>query len=181
LRSSNRRIFAIGDVTGGPLFTHVAGYHAGIALRNALFRIPARTRLAALPWATYTDPELAQVGLRETEARAQHGDRIRVLRADFAANDRAVAECRGTGFLKVMTTRRGRIVGASIVGHGAGELLAPWTLALSAGLKIGDMAQVIAPYPTLSEISKRAAGTYYAPTLFGPRVRRLVRLLSAFG
>lgn len=181
LRSTNRRIFAAGDVVGGPLFTHVAGYHAGIIIRNALFRIPAKTSYGALPRVTYTDPELAQVGLSEAEARAIHTDAIRVARADFAHNDRAQTDGGTQGFLKAIIGRKGRVLGATIVGRHAGELALTWVLAISKGHKIGDLAGLIAPYPTLSEISKRAAGSYFTPTLYSPRVRRLVQFLGAFG
>lgn len=181
LRTSNKRIFAIGDVIGGYQFTHMANYHAGIVLRNALFRLPAKNAPKAFPWVTYTDPELAHVGLTEAEARQANGDAIRVVQADFAQNDRAQAEGTTHGFLKAVVGRRGAILGATIVGAHAGELILPWVLAISKGHKIGDMAGLIAPYPTLSEISKRAAGSYYTPALFSARTRWLVRILGAFG
>lgn len=181
LRTSNKRIFAAGDVIGSYQFTHVASYHAGIVLRNALFRLPARNTPKAVPWVTYTDPELAQVGLNEADARNAHGDSIRVVRAEFADNDRAQADGTTNGFLKAVVGKRGRILGATIVGPHAGELILPWVLAISKGHKIGDMAGVIAPYPTLGEISKRAAGSYFTPTLFSARTRWLVRFLGAFG
>lgn len=181
LRTSNKRIFAAGDVIGGYQFTHMANYHAGIVLRNALFRLPAKSAPKALPWVTYTDPELSQVGLTEADARVKHGDKIRVLRADFSHNDRAQAEGAPQGFLKAVVTKRGHILGATIVGPHAGELILPWVLAISKDLKIGDIASLIAPYPTLSEISKRAAGSYYTPSLYSPRTRMLVRFLGVFG
>ena len=181
LRTSNRRVFAAGDVAGGPQFTHWASYHAGIILRNALFRLPARVDEAALPWVTFTDPELAQVGLTEAEARSRHGDAIRVLTAPFADNDRARAERRIQGFAKAVTDTRGRILGATIVGAHAGEIVQPWALAMAGKLPIGKMASMIAPYPTLGEINKRIAGSYYTPTLFGGRTRALVRLLRWLG
>lgn len=181
LRTTNKRIFAAGDVIGGFQFTHAAGYHAGIVLRNALFRLPAKNAPKALPWVTYTDPELAHVGLTEAEARKAHGDAVRILRADFAQNDRAQAEGHTEGFLKAVVSKRGKILGATIVGPQAGELILPWVLALSKGLKIGDMASVVAPYPTLGEISKRAAGSYFTPALFSNRTKWLVRFLGAFG
>jgi pyruvate/2-oxoglutarate dehydrogenase complex dihydrolipoamide dehydrogenase (E3) component len=181
LRTSNRRIFAAGDVAGGYQFTHLAGYHAGIVLRNALFRLPSKADTRALPWVTYTDPELAHVGLTEAQAREAHGKAVRVLRAEFAGNDRAQAERATEGLIKVVVGKRGHVLGASIVGAHAGELILPWVLAIGQRLKIGALAGVIAPYPTLSEISKRAAGSYYTPTLFGPRTRALVRLLGRLG
>lgn len=181
LRSSNKRIFAAGDVAGSYQFTHLASYHAGIVLKNALFRLPAKVDTRALPWVTFTDPELAQVGLTEAQARQRHGDRFRVLRSDFADNDRAQAEGVGEGFLKAMVTRRGHVLGATIVGPHAGELIQSWVLAVGSGLEIGALARMIAPYPTLGEISKGAAGCFYAPSLFSPGMRRLVRVLGMFG
>lgn len=181
LRTTNRRVYAAGDVAGGYQFTHLAGYHAGIIIRNALFRLPAKARPSALPWVTYTDPEIAHVGLGEAEAREQHGDPIRVLRADLSANDRAQAEGEAEGFLQAIVDKRGRVLGATIVGAHSGELILPWVLAISQRLKIGALASLIAPYPTLSEVSKRAAGSFYTPRLFSPRTRAIVRFLGAFG
>ncbi len=181
LRTTNRRAFAIGDVAGGPQFTHVALYHAGIVIRNALFRLPAKVDYRALPWVTYTDPELAQVGLTEAAARQAVGGALRVLRWPFAENDRAHAERDRTGLVKVVTRPNGRILGASILGAGAGELILPWALAISKKLKIGDFANLVVPYPTRGEAGKRAAGSFYTPALFSPRTRRIVRFLARFG
>ena len=178
LRSTNRRIYAVGDAAGGLQFTHVAGAHAGIFIRQALFGLPAKFATHAIPWVTYTDPELAQVGLTESEARAKHGDALTVLRQDFHHNDRATAEARAHGLLKLMVVK-GRPVGASIVGPQAGELIGLWALAISANLKISTVAGMIAPYPTLGEISKRSAGAYFSPTLFdNPRLKQVVRLVQ---
>ncbi len=179
LRTTNRRAYAIGDSAGGPQFTHVALYHAGIVIRNALFRLPARVDYRALPWVTYTDPELAQVGLSEAAARAR--GEVRVLRWPFADNDRARTERDTIGEVKVVTTPRGRILGATILGAAAGDLILPWALAISQKLKIGAMANLMVPYPTRGEAGKRAAGSFYTPTLFAPRTRRLVRFLAWFG
>lgn len=180
LRTTNRRAFAIGDVAGPYQFTHMAGYQAGVVIRRALFRLPAKVDYRAVPWVTYTDPEVAQVGMTEERARAAHGD-VKVLRENFADNDRARAERDTDGLIKVMTTRRGRILGASIVGAGAGDLVLPWSMMIARKMKIGAMASLIAPYPTRGEIAKRAAGAYYTPSLFGPRTRWMVRLLSRLG
>lgn len=180
LRSTNKRVFAIGDVAGALQFTHVAGYHAGIVIRNALFKLPAKVNYKAVPWVTYTDPELANVGLTETEAKERLGDDIRILRWPFAENDRAQAERKTDGFIKVITDRKGRIHGACIVGSHAGEFILLWVLAIEKGLKIGAMASAIAPYPTLSEVSKRASGSFYTASLFSERTKRLVRFLLRF-
>ncbi len=181
LRTSNKKIFAIGDAAGGLQFTHVAGYHSGIVIRNALFRVPAKADHSAVPWATYTDPELAHVGLTEELARKEHGDNVRVLKWEVAENDRARAERNTEGMIKVVVGKKGRILGATIAASKAGELIQPWVLAMSTKLKIGAMATFIAPYPTLGEISKRAAGDYYTPTLYSPRVRFFVKLLGKLG
>lgn len=182
MRTSNKKVFAIGDCAGGLQFTHVAGYHAGIVIKNALFRLPSKADHRFVPWVTYTDPELANVGLSEAKAVEQFGtDGITILRWPYHENDRAQAEGATDGMVKVVTTKKGKILGAAIVGRHAGELILPWCLALSQGLKIGAMATVIAPYPTLSEVSKRAAGSYYTPSLFSERTKKIVRFLSRFG
>ena len=180
LRTSNPRIFAIGDATGGPMFTHVAGYHGGIVLRNALFRWPAKVDLRALPWVTFTDPELAQVGLTEQAAR-EAGHDVRCLQSPFAENDRARTERHHDGFIRLVLDRRNRVLGATIVGPQAGELLHIWIIMVSRRLPLSAVAGMIAPYPTLGEIGKRAAGNLYAETLFGARTRWLVRLLLRLG
>ncbi|WP_416357780.1 dihydrolipoyl dehydrogenase family protein [Aureimonas phyllosphaerae] len=177
LRTSNRRIHAVGDCTGGPQFTHVAGYHAGIVIRNLAFRLPAKVDYGALPWVTYTDPELAHVGMTLATARARHGDGVRCLTKSMGNLDRAVAEGRRQGLLKVVALPNGRILGCSIVGPGAGELIGLWALAIAKGLKLRDVASLVLPYPTLSEVSKQAAGDWYSPALFSDRTRRLVSML----
>ena len=186
LRSSNKRVFAVGDVAlveglGAYQFTHVAGYHAGIVIRNALFKLPAKVNYDALPWVTYTDPEIAHVGLTEAQAREKHGDKVRALTWSFAENDRAQTERATEGLVKVVVGARGRILGASIVGPHAGELLQPWVLAIGQGLKIGALANMIAPYPTLGEVNKRVAGSYYTASLFSERTKKIVRFLQWLG
>ena len=180
LRTTNRKIFAMGDARGGYQFTHAAAYDAGIVIRNALFRMPAKADYRALPWVPFTDPELAQVGLTEAQARERHGE-IRVLRWGFHENDRAQAERRTDGLAKAITDRRGKVLGAGIVGAHAGELIQPWVLAIANKMKIGALANIIAPYPTLGEVNKRAAGSYYVPSLFNERTRGVVRFLARFG
>jgi pyruvate/2-oxoglutarate dehydrogenase complex dihydrolipoamide dehydrogenase (E3) component len=180
LRTSNRRVYAIGDVTGGAQFTHVAGYQAGVIIRSMLFGLPAKARADHIPRALYTAPELAQVGLTEAEARARFGARLEIARADFSGNDRAVATGQTTGFLKVMV-HRGRPVGATLVGTAAGEQIALWALAISARMKLSAIAGMVAPYPTMAEISKRAAGSYFTPRLFdNETVKRVVRMVQSF-
>ena len=141
--------------------------------------MPAKVSKGAYPWVTFTSPELAQVGLTEATAKAQFAD-IRVLSWPFSDNDRAVTEGKTIGMVKVIT-RKGKILGASILGPHAGELIQTWGLAISAGLKIGKIANMIAPYPTFAEINKRAAGEYFTPSLFSDRTRKIVSFLSRFG
>jgi pyruvate/2-oxoglutarate dehydrogenase complex dihydrolipoamide dehydrogenase (E3) component len=179
LATSNKRIFAIGDAVGAAQFTHVANYHAGIVVRRALFRLPAKVRDDVIPWVTYTDPELAHVGLTE-EARKRHRQ-SRVLRAPFHDNDRAQAERETRGHIKVIATPKGVILGATIVGPHAGELITPWTLAIQQQLNVRAVAELIVPYPTLAEISKRAAIGYFTPSLTSPMLRRIIIFLRRFG
>ena len=180
LRNSNRKVYAIGDVAGGLQFTHVAGYHAGVIIRSMLFGMPSKAKTSHIPWATYTDPELAQVGLTEAEAKKKHGSGVEVIRVDYEHNDRAMAERKTKGFAKVMVVR-GKPVGATIVGHQAGELIGLWALALANSMKMSQIAGMVAPYPTIGEVNKRAAGAYFSPRLFeSDMVKRVVRLVQRF-
>ncbi len=159
---TNRRVYAVGDVAGAPQFTHVAGYHAALVIRALLFRLPIRVDPAIIPRVTFTDPELAQVGMSEAEAAAR-GIPAHVLRWPYSENDRARAERRTEGHIKVMADRRGRILGASIVGANAGEMIGLWALAIGQRLTLRDMAGWLPPYPTMGEIGRRAAIAYFAP------------------
>ncbi|RHZ94940.1 dihydrolipoamide dehydrogenase [Cereibacter sphaeroides] len=177
LRSSNRRIYAVGDASGGPQFTHLAGYHASVVIRSILFGLPSKAT-ALIPHVTYTEPELAQIGLTEAQAREIHGDRLEVLRVPVAGSDRAQAEAATEGLVKLMVAR-GRPVGVSIVAPHAGEMIGLWAMALASGAKLSTVAGLVLPYPTLNELSKRAAGAYFSPKLFDSRVvRTAVRTLQ---
>ncbi|MBD0271774.1 MAG: FAD-dependent oxidoreductase [Acetobacteraceae bacterium] len=184
LRStSNRRVWAVGDIAdpeglGPRAFTHVASQHAGIAVRSMLFRLPVRLDYAALPRVTYTDPELAQVGLTEAEARgAGHGD-VTVLRWPLSENDRAIAEARPDGLAKLVVGKRGRLLGAGILAPRAGEMAGLYGLMIGRKLPLSALAGMVLPYPTLSEAGKRAAGEYYAPKLLSPATKRLIGWLK---
>ena len=183
LRSvTNRRVYAVGDIadpigTGPRAFTHVGSYHAGLVIRRALFRLPARVDYAALPRVIYTSPELAQVGLTEAEARAAGHD-IRILRWPLSENDRAQAERRPFGLVKLIVSSRGRVLGCGILGDHAGEMIGTWTLAIARRIPLAALAGMIVPYPTLAEAPKRAAGSFFAPRLFAEGTKRLVRWLS---
>jgi pyruvate/2-oxoglutarate dehydrogenase complex dihydrolipoamide dehydrogenase (E3) component len=182
LRSlTNRRVYAIGDIAdprgiGPRAFTHVASYHAGIVIRRALFRLPARIDYASLPRVTYTHPELAQVGMTEAQACAA-GHRVEILRWPLSDNDRAVAEGDRTGEVKLVT-RRGRVLGAGILAPNAGEMISLWGLAIAQRIRLSALAAQIVPYPTRTEAGKRAAGTLFLRRLFAPPSRQLVRLLT---
>lgn len=185
LRTANRRVFAIGDVAtvagqGAMRFTHMAAHHAGVVVRQALFRLPGRVETRAVPWVTYTDPELAHVGLSETDALAA-GRPFRLWRAPVSETDRARTDAVPEGFAKIVTTPGGRVLGATIVARHAGELLLPWVLAVKRGMRVGEIAGAIVPYPTLSEVGKAAATQYFMPKLTAPWAQGLVRLLARLG
>ncbi|MDP5360183.1 MAG: FAD-dependent oxidoreductase, partial [Paracoccaceae bacterium] len=175
LRSvTNKKVYAAGDVAGGLQFTHVAGYHAGVLIRSMLFGLPSKQRTDHIPWATYTDPELAQVGLTEAQAKKKFGPSLEVVRFDFHHNDRLIAEGKAKGLIKVMVVK-GRPVGASIAGPMAGELIGMWAMALANKMKMSAIANTVLPYPTVSEVNKRAAGAYFSPRLFeNPTVKKVV-------
>ncbi len=180
LRTSNKKIYAIGDVTGGLQFTHVASYHAGVVIRNILFRLRFKAKTQAIPWVSYTDPELAHVGMMHEEARGKYAD-AKTMKFPFADIDRAVAERKPEGFIKVTTTKRNKVLGVTIVGHNAGELILPWVMAVQKGMGVGEMAAFVAPYPTLSEITKRVSGSFFTPMLFSEKTKRIVRFLLSWG
>jgi pyruvate/2-oxoglutarate dehydrogenase complex dihydrolipoamide dehydrogenase (E3) component len=179
LRTTNRRVYAIGDVAGHGQFTHLAGYHAGVVIRSAVLGLPAKARHDHIPHVTFTDPELAQIGLTEAQARAKYGAQVSVHRVNFDQIDRAQAEGRIAGFTKLMAVG-GRPVGVTIVGTQAGEVIAPFAIAMANNLKLSAISATVLPYPTLAEIGKRAAGAYFSPKLFdNPMVKRVVRTVQA--
>jgi pyruvate/2-oxoglutarate dehydrogenase complex dihydrolipoamide dehydrogenase (E3) component len=184
LRTTNRRVYAIGDCAGGEAgpykFTHAANYHAGLVIRSALFRLPVRVDPGSIPRVVYTDPELAAVGLSEEEARAARGQ-VRILRWPVAENDRAQTERATDGHVKAIVTKRGKILGCAIAAPHAGELIVPWALAISKGLKVQDLAGLVFPYPTFSEVTKRAAVEFVRPGAQNPWVRRLVGAVRRLG
>lgn len=182
LRSvSNRRVYVAGDAASGPQFTHAAAYHAGLIIKNALFRLPVRNRADIIPRVTFTDPELAQAGLTEAEARAAHGETVKVLRWPFAENDKAIADGNEKGLVKIVMLKNGRIVGASMVGANAGEQIAMWALAVSRKLKISAIAGLVLPYPTMAEAGRRAAMAYFAGFAGAPWLRKMIGFLKFFG
>jgi pyruvate/2-oxoglutarate dehydrogenase complex dihydrolipoamide dehydrogenase (E3) component len=181
LKTSNSRVYAIGDCAAGQLqFTHAANYHAGLVIRSALFRLSVKVNNDVIPWVTYTEPELAQTGISEAEAR-KRGLKFRILRWPYHDNDRAQAERTTHGHIKVIVGKGGVILGATIAGAQAGELITTWTLAIAQKLNIRAMTGIVVPYPTLSEIGKRAAIDYFTPSLTSPWVRRIIGWLRIFG
>jgi pyruvate/2-oxoglutarate dehydrogenase complex dihydrolipoamide dehydrogenase (E3) component len=179
LRTTNKHVYAIGDAAGGPYYAHVAHHHAGMVIRHALFRVPIRVERGLIPRVTSTDPELAQVGFLEDEARA-HSGVIRVLRWPYRENERAQAEGATAGHIKVVTDRAGEILGVTIVGRNASEAIAAWTLAISQKLNIRSFASLPLPHPTYAEVGKRAAITYFTRGLTTPRRRRIISWLRRF-
>jgi len=181
LKTGNRRVYAIGEcIAGAPQLTQAANYHAGLVIRNALFRLPVRVNNDCIPWVTFTDPELAQIGLTEARAREQ-GIKIRVTRWPYHDNDRAQAEGTPRGHIKVITTAKGKIVGVTIVGAQAGELIAMWVLAVARNLDLRAITDLVFPYPTLSEVGKHAAIDYLSPSLTGVWARRIIGWMRIFG
>jgi pyruvate/2-oxoglutarate dehydrogenase complex dihydrolipoamide dehydrogenase (E3) component len=178
LRSTtNPAVWALGDAAGGA-FTHTAGWHASVFVRNVLFKARTAADALAMPAVVFCDPELAQIGLTEAQARERHGDSVKIARADFHDNDRAQATHETAGFCKLMIGKGGAILGATIVGADSGELIAPIALAMASRLGVRALTAPVLPYPTRGEIIKRAAGTYFTPTLFSPQARALVSLLK---
>ena len=187
LRTSNPKIYAAGDVVKGMGgLTHAAGFHAGQLIKNFYFMPPllgrffAKAEIQRMPAAIYSEPELANIGLSEKDAREQHGDDVRAVSWSFEENDRAIAERKTEGGVKIIATKKGKVLGASVVGEGAGEIIQMLSLAMSSGVKISGLAQFISPYPTRTEVVKRAAGSWYTDTIFSEKTRKLAGLLTKF-
>jgi len=179
LRTNKKHIFAAGDIAGGPQFTHIAGYHAGIIIRNICFKMPAKVDYSALPWVTYADPELANTGLTHKQAIEKLGDdQVKTISWPFEENDRAQCEKSTAGLIKITALKNGKILGAGIVGPHAGELIGVWGLAISKGMKLKDITGMISPYPTFGEINKRVAGAWFTPSLFSDKTRKIVGFLK---
>lgn len=178
LRTNKKKIYAIGDVVADTYpFTHMANYHAGIVIKNILFRLPAKVDYHSVPWVTYTDPEIAHAGC----STYLSDNKTQIIEWPYVDNDRAQAESITAGKIKVIVDKKARILGVTIVGSQAGELLLPWIMAIKEKKTLRAFTDTIVPYPTLSEISKRVAGAYYTPALFAKKTRALVRFLLRFG
>ena len=177
-RTSNKRIYAIGDCREGPRFTHSSGYDGSIVVANLALGLPSKADFRALPWVTYSDPELAQVGLTEAAARTQFGDKVSTTRENFSHNDRAIAEGETEGFLKIVRVGS-KVVGATIVGRHAGDLLLPWAQVITGKASTFALSGAIVAYPNRSDISKAVAFAAYEPAIFGAWPKRWARFLAS--
>jgi pyruvate/2-oxoglutarate dehydrogenase complex dihydrolipoamide dehydrogenase (E3) component len=176
MKTNVRHIYACGDVNGQMPFTHVAGYQAGIALTNAVLRLPRKGDFKKIGWCTYTDPEVASIGLNEKRAQKEGID-YQVREEYFSENDRALAEGEVLGKIKMLVDPHGKWLGCQIAGSKAGEIIHEWIIAMNGGLGLSKMAEAVHIYPTLSEISKRVAGQYYADKIFSDRTKGILRFL----
>lgn len=171
LRTTRKHIYAAGDVTGDNQFTHAAGYEGGIVISNAVFRLPRKADYTYLPWCTYTDPELASIGMNEKRA-ARAGIDYSVWTEEFAANDRGVTEGERVGKIKMLLDEKEKPIGAQILGPRAGDLISEWVAAMNAGMKLTTLASAVHPYPTLGEINKKVAGNFIASKLYSDTVKK---------
>jgi pyruvate/2-oxoglutarate dehydrogenase complex dihydrolipoamide dehydrogenase (E3) component len=179
LRTSQKHIFAAGDVSGGYQFTHAAGYEGGIVVSNAVFHLPRKTNYTWLPWCTYTDPELASIGMNEKTAR-KSGITPKVLLEQFSANDRSLAENQTEGRIKLLLDQKDNPIGVQIFGPRAGDLISEWVAVLNSGAKLSTIAGAIHPYPTLGEINKKMAGDLYSPKIFSEPIRKGLKFFFHF-
>ena len=181
LRTSNKRVYAVGDVSGRGGLTHAAGHHAGVIIKNFYF-VPffkASAETCHMPAVIYAQPELASVGLSEKEARQKHSD-VRIVHFDFDENDRAIAERSTKGAVKFIARKNGQVLGASIVGEGAGDLIQIIGLGMANKLKIIAFTKLISPYPSRGEAVKRAASSWYTDQVFSSKSRKLAGLMARF-
>lgn len=174
LRTSHRHIYGAGDVTGEYQFTHAAGYEGGIVLSNAVLRLPRRTDYTNLPWCTYTDPELASIGMNEHRAK-EAGIQYNIWTEEFRANDRSLAEGEETGRVKLLLDEKERPIGIQILGPHGGELLSEWVAVMNGGVKLSSLASAVHPYPTLSEINKRVVGNFFSGKIFSDKVKKALK------
>lgn len=171
MRTTQKHIYAAGDVTGSFQFTHAAGYEGGIVVSNAIFHLPRKADYTFLPWCTYTDPELASIGMNEKGAK-EAGVAYSVFTEDFKGNDRSLAEGERVGKIKMLLNKNEKPIGVQILGPQAGELLSEWVAVLNGKVRLSTLAAAVHPYPTLGEINKRVAGTFLSPKIFSGRVRK---------
>lgn len=171
LRTTRKHIYAAGDVIGGFQFTHAAGYEGGVVISNAVFHLPRKVNYTYLPWATYTDPELASIGMNEKSAQ-QAGIKTRIWTEAFKDNDRSLAEGQHQGLIKLIVDTKEKPVGVQILGPRAGDLISQWVATLNGGVKLSTLAGAVHPYPTLGEINKRVVGSLFAPKIFSEKMQK---------
>ena len=171
MRTNHTHIYAAGDVTGAYQFTHAAGYEGGIVVSNAIFHLPRKADYTFLPWCTYTDPELASIGMNEKRARAE-GVEYLVYIEEFMDNDRSLAEGERVGKIKMILDKNEKPLGVQILGPQAGELLSEWVAVLNGKVKLSTLASAVHPYPTLGEINKKVAGTFFSPKIFSEKIKK---------
>ncbi len=179
MRTSQKHIYAAGDVTGRNQFTHAAGYEGGIVVSNAIFHLPRKADDTLMPWCTYTEPELASIGLNEKRA-ADKKMEFRVVREYFFGNDRSLAENEDLGQIKLLLNSKDTPVGVQILGPQAGELLSEWVAALNGGMKLTSLAGAVHPYPTLAEINKRVVGKVLEPKIFSETMQKALKFFFNF-
>ena len=171
LRTTQRHIYAAGDVAGGYQFTHAAGYEGGIVVSNAIFRLPRKTDYTFLPWCTYTDPPLGSIGMNETMAKSA-GIAYSVWTEDFKDNDRSLAEGVKTGKIKLLLNEKEKPIGVQILGPHAGDLLAEWVAVLNGKVRLSTLAAAVHPYPTIGEINKKVTGNFFSPKIFSDKIKK---------
>jgi len=171
MRTNHKHIYAAGDVSGGFQFTHAAGYEGGIVVSNAIFRLPRKADYTFLPWCTYTDPELASIGMNEKTAQSKGID-YTVWKEEFKDNDRSLAEDEKTGCVKMILNAKEKPLGVQILGPRAGDLLSEWVAVLNGKVKLSTLAAAVHPYPTIGEINKRVAGNFFSPKIFSEKVQK---------
>jgi pyruvate/2-oxoglutarate dehydrogenase complex dihydrolipoamide dehydrogenase (E3) component len=171
LRTNHKHIYAAGDVNGGFLFTHAAGYEGGVVVSNAVFRLPRKADYTYLPWCTYTDPELASIGMNEKSAKAAGID-YSIWIEEFKDNDRSLAEGEKVGKIKMLLDEKEKPIGVQIVGPHAGDLVSEWVAVLNGKVKLSTLAAAVHPYPTIGEINKKIAGTFFTPKIFSDRIKK---------
>jgi len=171
LRTNHKHIFGAGDVTGEHQFTHAAGYEGGIIVSNAIFHLPRSASYTYMPWCTYTDPELASIGMNEKRAK-EAGIKYTVWTEEFKGNDRSLAEGEFTGKIKLLLDEKSNPLGVQILGPQAGELISEWVASLNGKVKLSALAGAVHPYPTLAEINKRVVGNYFSGKIFSEKVRK---------
>ncbi|MEJ2587908.1 MAG: FAD-dependent oxidoreductase, partial [Deltaproteobacteria bacterium] len=171
MRTTQKHIYAAGDITGAYQFTHAAGYEGGIVVSNAVFHLPRKADYTFMPWCTYTDPELASIGMNEKRAK-EAGIEYTVFTEFFQDNDRSLAEGERVGKVKMLLDTHEKPIGIQILGPQAGELLSEWVAVLNGKVKLSTLASAVHPYPTLGEINKRAAGAYLSPKIFSDKVKK---------